>query len=110
MKIEVAADTEAVTHDPYRVRVRLTNVTDTATDPADQTPIYNPAVAIDKAAEGSNFIFQPGQRFEQLACRGFPFAALSADLLKARIKVGRAIAECGGRQVLLLSERVHAVH
>ena len=58
--MSVIADDAAVANEPYRVHIRITNIT---TGP-EATPVYNPVIQL-YPVSGSNFIYQPRERLEQ---------------------------------------------
>ncbi|MGZ6976330.1 MAG: PKD domain-containing protein, partial [Acidimicrobiia bacterium] len=79
LSITAAADTAATAHTPYHLRVRITNVTNTAPDPDDRIPVYNPAVILDRHAQGGLWIFQPDEQFEQTTAQLATGASFDAN-------------------------------
>ncbi len=77
LEMTVTADDVAEAHDPYRVSITLTNVTDGSDDPA---PVYNPVIEL-KAAGGANWIAQPNERFLQGTAEIVPGGSFTADFV-----------------------------
>ena len=83
ISVTAAGDPAATAHAPYHLRVRITNVTNSAPDPDDRIPIYNPAISARESGR-RHHVHLPARR----AVRAGHRAARRRRELRRQLRVG----------------------